>query len=128
MNRRVFFFLTAGFTYLLALTMAAAAGNDPVQIPGAPHRSVITTNAQVALAVEEVLNVSAELSRVGVGFGYYFEKLDVVDFNTLDTNGPLGFSPATGDPRLDWLGGLTLGYGNRPYTGNTAYVRLLYRF
>jgi hypothetical protein len=67
-------------------------------------------------------------SRVGVGVGYYFEKLDVVDFNTLDTNGPVGFSPETGDPRLDWLGGLTLGYGNRPYTGNTAYVRLLYRF
>ena len=67
-------------------------------------------------------------TRIGVGVGYYFEKLDVVDFNTLDTNGPLGFSPETGDPRLDWLGGLTLGYGNRPYTGNTAYVRLLYRF
>jgi hypothetical protein len=32
-------------------------------------------------------------SRIGVGVGYYFEKLDVVDFNTLDTNGPVGFSP-----------------------------------
>jgi hypothetical protein len=67
-------------------------------------------------------------SRTGVGVGYYFEKLDVVDFNTLDTNGPGGFAPETGDPRLDWLGGLTLGYGNRPYTGHTAYLRLLYRF
>jgi MtrB/PioB family decaheme-associated outer membrane protein len=67
-------------------------------------------------------------SRVGVGVGYYFEKLDVVDFNTLDTNGPLGFAPETDDPRLDWLGGLTLGYGNRSYTGNTAYLRVLFRY
>ena len=67
-------------------------------------------------------------SRVGVGVGYYFEKLDVTDFNTIDTDGPVGFAPATGEPRLDWLGGLTLGYGNRPYTGHTTYVRLLYRF
>ena len=66
--------------------------------------------------------------RVGIGVGYYFEKLDVIDFNTLDTDGPVGFAPATGDPRLDWLGGLTMGYGNRPYTGNTVSVRALYRF
>jgi MtrB/PioB family decaheme-associated outer membrane protein len=66
--------------------------------------------------------------RTGLGVGYYFEKLDIVDFNTIDTNGPVGFAPATGEPRLDWLGGLTLGYGNRPYTGNTVYVRVLYRF
>ena len=46
-------------------------------------------------------------SRVGIGVGYYFEKLDIVDFNTIDTNGPVGFAPATGDPRIDWLGGLT---------------------
>jgi hypothetical protein len=67
-------------------------------------------------------------SRAGVGVGYYLEKLEIVDFNTIDTNGPVGFAPATGVPRLDWLGALTLGYGNRPYTGNTAYVRVLYRF
>ena len=30
--------------------------------------------------------------------------------------------------RIDWLGGLMTGYGNRPYTGHTAFVRLLYRF
>ena len=52
----------------------------------------------------------------------------IVDFNTIDTNGPVGFAPATGDPRIDWLGGLMTGYGNRPYTGHTAYVRVLYRF
>jgi hypothetical protein len=67
-------------------------------------------------------------SRAGVGVGYYFEKLDIVDFNTVDTNGPVGFAPATGDPRIDWLGGLVTGYGNRPYTGNRAVARFLYRF
>jgi hypothetical protein len=67
-------------------------------------------------------------SRAGIGGGYYFEKLDIVDFNTIDTNGPGGFTPATGAPRIDWPGGLITGYGNRPYTGHTAYVRLLYRF
>ena len=34
-------------------------------------------------------------SRIGVGVGYYFE-LDVVDFNTIDTDGPVGFAPAAG--------------------------------
>jgi hypothetical protein len=67
-------------------------------------------------------------TRVGVGVGYYFEKLDIVDFNTIDSEGPVGFAPQTEEPRIDWLGGLTTGYGNRPYTGNTGYVRLLYRF
>jgi putative beta-barrel porin MtrB/PioB len=66
--------------------------------------------------------------QVGIAVGYYFEKLDVSDFNTIDTNGPVGFAAATGDPRIDWLGGLVLGYGNRPYTGSSAYVRFLYRF
>lgn len=67
-------------------------------------------------------------ARAGVGVGYYFEKLDIVDFNTIDTGGPVGFAPETGVPRIDWLGGLYTGYGNRPYTGHTTYVRLLYRF
>jgi putative beta-barrel porin MtrB/PioB len=67
-------------------------------------------------------------NRTGIGAGWYFEKLDVSDFNTIDTNGPVGFAEATGDPRIDWLGGLIMGYGNRPYTGNTVYLRVLYKF
>jgi MtrB/PioB family decaheme-associated outer membrane protein len=67
-------------------------------------------------------------SRAGVGVGYYFEKLDITDFDTIDTNGSVAFTPATGDPRLDYLGGLITGYGNRPYSGHTTYLRLLYRF
>jgi len=66
--------------------------------------------------------------RVGVGVGYYFEKLDIVDFSTIDSSGPAGFNAATGVPRIDWLGGLITGYGNRPYAGHTGLIRLLYHF
>ena len=67
-------------------------------------------------------------ARTGVGFGYYFEKLDIVDYSAIDTNGSVGFTPETGEPRIDWLGGLYTGYGNRPYTGHTGSVRVIYRF
>lgn len=66
--------------------------------------------------------------KVGVGLGYWFDKFDVSDWNTIDTNGPVGFTAATGTPRIDWLGGLLTGYGNRPYEGSRVFVRLLYRF
>ena len=66
--------------------------------------------------------------KVGVGVGYWFDKLDVSDWSTIDTNGPVGFAAATGTPRIDWLGGLLTGYGNRPYEGSRVFVRLLYRF
>jgi hypothetical protein len=65
---------------------------------------------------------------IGVGLGYYYEKLDISDFNTIDTNGSVGFTAATGEPRLEYLGGLVTGYGNRPYDGQNVYVRLLYLF
>jgi hypothetical protein len=65
---------------------------------------------------------------LGLGLGYWYEKFEVSDFNTIDTNGPVGFAAPTGTPRIDWLGGLMTGYGNRPYTGQTVFVRLLYRF
>lgn len=64
----------------------------------------------------------------GVGLGYYYEKFDVDDWATIDTNGPVLFTPATGNSRLEYLGGLMTGYGNRPYEGQNVYVRLLYIF
>ena len=67
-------------------------------------------------------------AKVGVGFGWYYDKLDVSDWATIDTNGPVGFFPATGTPRIDWLGSINTGYGVRPYSGNTATIRLLYKF
>jgi hypothetical protein len=66
--------------------------------------------------------------QVGIGVGYWYENLGIEDWNTIDSNGPVGFAEATGIPRIDWLGGLMTGYGNRPYEGHTAFVRVLYRF
>ncbi len=60
--------------------------------------------------------------KVGVGLGYWYEKLDVTDYATIDIPGQ------PGTPRIDYLGEINTGYGNRPYSGNTAFVRLLYAF
>jgi hypothetical protein len=60
--------------------------------------------------------------RLGVGFSYWFEKLDVTDFNTIDIPGQ------PGTPRVDYLGEISTGYGNRPYKANTAVVRLISLF
>lgn len=66
--------------------------------------------------------------KVGVALGFWYDKFDVADWATIDSNGPVGFTPATGTPRIDWLGGLLTGYGNRPYDGSRVFARLLYRF
>lgn len=58
---------------------------------------------------------------VGVGVSYWYEKLAVVDFATINLAG-------TQTPRIDYLGEISTGYGNRPYTGNTAFARVFYRF
>ena len=60
--------------------------------------------------------------RVGLGLGYWYEKLDITDFATVD----LPNQPVT--PRIDYLGAVTTGYGNRPYKGSTAFLRVLYFF
>jgi len=65
---------------------------------------------------------------VGLGVGYWYENFDVSDWNTLDSLGPVGFFPQDGQPRIDWLGGLMTGYGNRPYNGGRLFARMLYRF
>lgn len=67
-------------------------------------------------------------SAVGTGIGYAYDKQDITDWNTIDSNGPVGFTDATGIPRIDWPGGLRTGYGNRPYEGHRVFARLLYRF
>ncbi|MFN8061936.1 MAG: MtrB/PioB family outer membrane beta-barrel protein [Vicinamibacterales bacterium] len=65
---------------------------------------------------------------VGVGLAYWFEKFEVTDYATIDTNGSAALTGATGQPRIDYLSTLLLGYGNRPYKGNTGFLRLIYRF
>lgn len=65
----------------------------------------------------------------GVGLGYWYEKLDVNDWQSVDENGPVNaVAPATGTPGIAYLGELTLGYGSRPYKGSTGFFRILYVF
>ena len=59
-------------------------------------------------------------STMGVGLGYQYEKLNIVDFATTNL--------ADGSPRMDPLGAITTGYGNRPYTGSTVTAKLIYKF
>ena len=64
-------------------------------------------------------------SKIGFAVGYFYEKLDVTDFATINLPGTSGYDA---QPRIDYLGGLTTGYGNRPYKGSTFNARLLYTF
>jgi hypothetical protein len=59
--------------------------------------------------------------RIGVGAEYWYEKFDVNDFATINL-------PGTSTPRIDYLGSLTTGYADRPYTGSTGFVRLIVHF
>ncbi len=104
--------------------------SDNAFIHGGP-RIVSLTNAGTFQALPNVTNqwqrFRADLKyffdrHVGLGVGYWYEKLDVSDFATIDLPGQ------PGTPRIDYLGEIYTGYGNRPYTGNTGFVRLLYVF
>ena len=55
--------------------------------------------------------------KIDIGVSYWYEKLDVSDFATINN--------ADGTPRIDYLGGLTTGYGNRPYKGSTFFGRVI---
>ena len=66
--------------------------------------------------------------KVGAALGYQYEKFAIRDYAAIDTNGSVGFTAATGTPRIDYLGFLGTGYGSRPYKGSTAFMRLLYFF
>ena len=61
-------------------------------------------------------------AKVGVGLGYWYEKFDVSDYATIDLPGQ------PGTPRIDYLGLIGTGYGNRPYKGTTGLFRILYLF
>ena len=60
--------------------------------------------------------------KVGLGLSFWHERFDITDYATIDLPGQ------PGTPRIDYLGGLVTGYGNRPYTGQTVFVRVMYRF
>jgi MtrB/PioB family decaheme-associated outer membrane protein len=88
-----------------------------------PLPEVTTTWSRLAADVKYFITRT-----VGVGFAYWYEKLDVRDFATIDANGSVAFTTPTGTPRVDYLGGLITGYGARDYNGSTASIRLLYIF
>jgi hypothetical protein len=71
--------------------------------------------------------------KLGFGAAWWYEKFDVEDYATINTAGPMtlprtGLGAQTDTARIDWLGELLTGYGNRPYTGNTVFLRLFYMF
>lgn len=60
--------------------------------------------------------------RVAVGASYWYEKFSVQDFATIGLPGSIDI------PRIDYLGAIITGYGNRRYTANTGFVRVFYMF
>jgi len=101
--------------------------------PRIPALQAANTFIPLPNVVNEWQRLSVDLkyfltSAIGAGIGYSYDKQSITDFNTIDTNGPVGFYDATGVPRIDWLGGLMTGYGNRPYEGHRVFARVLYRF
>jgi len=59
-------------------------------------------------------------ANLGMGLTYQYEKLNIVDFATTNL--------ADGSPRMDPLGAITTGYGNRPYTGSTIVAKVIFMF
>ena len=88
------------------------------------------TNKWQRATVDVIYSLSRNL---GVGFSYWYEKLDIADYATINTAGPATLPVAslgtqTNTPRIDWLGELSTGYGNRPYRGQTGFIRVFYMF
>jgi hypothetical protein len=88
------------------------------------------TNTWQRFTVDLKYNVS---KKVGLGFSYWHEKLDVEDFSTVNTAGSQTLprpelGPQTSTARIDWLGSIGTGYANRPYKGDTVFVRMFYLF
>lgn len=88
-----------------------ATSTSPCFLPFAP---VTNTWRQLRLDLTHMFN-----DRYGFSTGYSFDKLEIEDFAT--TNLP------DGSPRIDPLGSITTGYGNRPYAGSTVSFQLIYR-
>ena len=80
---------------------------------GLPARTLMTALAVAPLDVR--------LQRLGQCVRPWFEKFAVTNFATVD------LPRAPGTPRIDYLGEINTDYGNRPYKGSSAFLRLLYR-
>jgi hypothetical protein len=71
--------------------------------------------------------------KLGIGASYWYEKFDVADYAAINSAGPATLprpelGSQTDTARIDWLGSITTGYGNRPYKGQTGLVRVFYEF
>jgi hypothetical protein len=107
----------------LSLPTAAAPSGTFVALPN-------VTNTWHRATVDLRYSISEKL---GFGAAWWYEKFDVEDYATINTAGPMTLprpelGAQTDTARIDWLGELLTGYGNRPYTGNTFFVRLFYMF
>ena len=96
-------FLTAGDTKPCATGLTSCSEALP---------NVTNTWQQMRVDVKHMFR-----PKMGVGLGYWYEKLDITNFATTNL--------ADGTPRIDSLGDITTGYGNRPYKGQTGMVRLI---
>jgi hypothetical protein len=88
-----------------------ATSTAPCFIPFAP---VTNTWRQMRVDLTHMFN-----DRYGFSAGYSFDKLDIEDFATTNL--------ADGSPRIDPLGSITTGYGNRPYAGQELSLRVIYK-
>jgi len=110
--------------------------SDNAFVHGGPRIASLSA-ANTFIALPNVTNTWKRLSadvkhfftaKVGVGVGYYYEKFEVSDYATIDSNGSVGFTAATGNSRLEYLGEIMTGYGARPYSGSNVFARLIYLF
>jgi hypothetical protein len=104
----------------------ALAATAPGQFIALPN----VTNTWKHLTFDLTYAIS---KKIGLGVSLLHESFDVADFATINTAGsqtlPLAsLGTQTDTPRIDWLGGITTGYGNRPYSGTTGVVRMFYYF
>jgi hypothetical protein len=88
------------------------------------------TNKWQRATIDVNFSVSTKL---GLGASYWYEKLDVSDFATINSAGPQTLprpelGAQTDTARIDWLGSITTGYAARPYKGQTLFLRLFYNF
>jgi MtrB/PioB family decaheme-associated outer membrane protein len=93
-------------------TRACATGITSCFIP---LPNVTNTWSQLKLDIRHMFKPT-----MGFGLGYQYEKFEVADWATTNL--------ADGSPRMDPLGVLSTGYGNRPYTGSTIVAKLIYTF
>lgn len=92
-----------------------------VYVYGVPADSTLTTPQQLPPVKNQLQNGTLDVryfltDRLALGLGYWYDSYKVEDF----AQGPTTIS------RLDLPGSLFLGYLYRPYTANTAWLRVLY--